>query len=103
MDCDRGDGTSEMTKAISLVALLAFSHAAQAKIHRSTAAKHAFQRENPCPSTGQHRGSCPGYIVDHIDPLCAGGADSPSNMQWQTVADAKLKDRIERRMCNRKH
>jgi hypothetical protein len=75
--------------------------AAPAAMHRSTAAKHAFQRATPCPSTGDIRGRCPGYIIDHIMPLCAGGADSPSNMQWQTRADALRKDRDERRMCRR--
>jgi hypothetical protein len=33
--------------------------------------------------------------VDHIQPLKRGGADSPSNMQWQTKAEAKAKDKIE--------
>jgi hypothetical protein len=28
-------------------------------------------------------------------PLKRGGADLPSNVQWQTLADAKVKDRIE--------
>ena len=42
---------------------------------------------------------CPGYIIDHVTPLCAGGSDKPTNMQWQTVADAKAKDRIEREQC----
>jgi hypothetical protein len=28
-------------------------------------------------------------------PLKRGGADSPSNMQWQTKAEAKAKDKIE--------
>ncbi len=27
----------------------------------------------------------PGFVVDHILPLCAGGADAVSNMQWQPV------------------
>ena len=46
----------------------------------------------------------PGYVVDHIVPLCAGGADAPSNMQWQTVEDAKVKDRQERATCSaRRH
>jgi hypothetical protein len=37
-----------------------------------------------------------GYVVDHIVPLECGGADVPSNMQWQTVQEAKIKDRSER-------
>ena len=54
-----------------------------------------FQRLHPCPSTGKTTGACPGYVRDHIVPLCKGGADSVSNMQWQTRADAKAKDRWE--------
>jgi hypothetical protein len=34
-------------------------------------------------------------VVDHVKPLKRGGADAPSNMQWQTKADAKAKDRVE--------
>jgi 5-methylcytosine-specific restriction endonuclease McrA len=37
----------------------------------------------------------PGYVVDHIIPLKHGGADAPSNMQWQTIAEAKAKDKWE--------
>jgi hypothetical protein len=66
------------------------------KIKRSGAAKHAFEREQPCPATGKSSGPCRGYIVDHKTPLECGGADSPSNMQWQTAADAKQKDKTER-------
>jgi len=62
---------------------------------RCSAARAAFERDNPCPSTGEPRGACPGYVVDHIIPLKRGGSDLPSNMQWQTVEDAKAKDRIE--------
>ncbi len=65
------------------------------KIKRSKAQKAAFQRENPCPSTGRTTGKCPGYVVDHVKALECGGADSPSNMQWQTVTDAKAKDKTE--------
>jgi hypothetical protein len=40
-------------------------------------------------------GPCPGYVIDHIVPLKRGGTDAPDNMQWQTVADGKAKDRTE--------
>jgi hypothetical protein len=38
-------------------------------------------------------------VVDHIVPLCAGGADAPQNMQWQSAAEAKAKDKLERSQC----
>jgi hypothetical protein len=52
-------------------------------------------KSHPCPSTGKTNGACKGYVVDHIVPLKRGGADSPANMQWQTTAAAKAKDKIE--------
>lgn len=66
------------------------------KIKRSTAARSAFMRGHPCPSTGRTSGRCPGYVVDHVRALECGGLDDPSNMQWQTVADGRAKDRTER-------
>ena len=39
--------------------------------------------------------SCPGYVIDHIIALKRGGPDTPANMQWQTVGEAKAKDRVE--------
>jgi hypothetical protein len=71
-------------------------HDKHGKIHRSKAAKAAFERQSPCPSTGKASGRCSGYVVDHVTPLECGGADAPSNMQWQTTADAKAKDKTER-------
>jgi 5-methylcytosine-specific restriction endonuclease McrA len=62
---------------------------------RCSAARAAFERDHPCPSTGEPRGACPGYVVDHIMPLKRGGADLPSNMQWQTLEEAKEKDKVE--------
>jgi hypothetical protein len=60
-------------------------------------AKRQFERQNPCPSTGKTTGRCPGYVVDHRRALAEGGADEPSNMQWQSTADAKAKDKWERK------
>ena len=68
---------------------------ARGRIARSAAARGEFQRENPCPATGLTRGACPGYIVDHVVALKHGGRDEPGNMQWQTVEQAKAKDRAE--------
>jgi len=84
-----------------LVALLLGSSLAFGKTYRDPAQRAAFMQQHPCPSTSKTKGRCPGYVVDHIKPLCAGGADHPSNMQWQTVAQAKKKDRLEREQCKR--
>jgi hypothetical protein len=66
------------------------------RIKRSAAAKNEFKRSKPCPSTGRSTGGCPGYVIDHVTPLECGGADAPSNMQWQTIAEGKAKDKTER-------
>lgn len=44
---------------------------------------------------------CPGYVIDHIKALACGGADAPENMQWQTVAEGKAKDRWELKECGK--
>lgn len=54
-----------------------------------------FQRAHPCPSTGRTAGTCPGYVRDHIVPLCKGGPDTVANLQWQSRQAAKAKDRWE--------
>jgi hypothetical protein len=81
---------------------LAFCPAlASAKEYRSLEVKHAFQRQHPCPSTGSPTGRCSGYVKDHVAPLTCGGPDAVSNMQWQTTAAAKAKDRWETKGCHR--
>jgi hypothetical protein len=59
------------------------------------AAKREFRKAHPCPATGRTSGACPGYVIDHVVPLKRGGPDAPANMQWQTTAAAKAKDKIE--------
>lgn len=68
----------------------------EGRIKRSTASKDAFKRQQPCPSTGRSSGPCPGYVIDHAKPLECSGADAASNMQWQTIAAGKAKDKTER-------
>ena len=65
------------------------------RIKRSRQARKEFTHQHPCPATGKSGGPCFGYVVDHINPLKRGGADSPDNMQWQTREAAKQKDRWE--------
>jgi len=65
------------------------------RIRRDTVARRAFREMNPCPATGSTTGACPGYVVDHIVPLKRGGQDVQDNMQWQSVDEAKAKDRWE--------
>jgi hypothetical protein len=69
----------------------AVSRNSHGRIKRSAAAKAEFERESGYPHGRK------GYVVDHITPLASGGADAPSNMQWQTEADAKAKDKTERK------
>ena len=71
------------------------SRNAKGRIARSAVAKRSFQKTHPCPSTRKATGACPGYVIDHMVPLKRGGADVPGNMQWQTTAAAKAKDKIE--------
>lgn len=68
---------------------------AHGKIARSPRARAEFKRLEPCPSTGRPSGGCPGYVIDHVIPLKRGGADRPFNMQWQSKAEAREKDRWE--------
>jgi hypothetical protein len=69
------------------------------RIERSSSAKRSFEASHPCPGTGGTSGPCKGYVIDHVKPLACGGADAPSNMQWQTAAGGKAKDKVERAGC----
>ena len=46
-------------------------------------------------------GPCKGYVIDHVKACACNGADEPSNMQWQTVAEVKAKDKWERKECGK--
>ena len=69
---------------------------------RERAPVREFRSTHLCPSTGDKTGPCPGYVVDHIVPLCWGGLDVPSNMAWQELQESYKKDVFERAACKLK-
>jgi hypothetical protein len=85
---------------VAVIAAL-LSSPLSAREYRSREVTREFQREHPCPSTGQTRGACPGYRKDHIKALACGGPDAVGNMQWQTISEAKAKDHWETKACAR--
>jgi hypothetical protein len=90
----RASGVCSAILVVALLNVLCVSTVPAVTI-RGSSAKAEFKHENPCPANGHRYGPCPGYVIDHIVPLACNGADSPSNMQWQTIADAKAKDKWE--------
>jgi hypothetical protein len=68
--------------------LLALATPALAE-QRDPAAVRQFIQQNPPPGPRSN------FVVDHIVPLIQGGTNALSNMQWQTIPDAKAKDRVE--------
>ena len=72
---------------------------ADARTKRSQSAKVEFKYQHPCPATGARKGPCKGCVIDHIKPLACGGADAVLNMQWETIAEGKAKDKWERKTC----
>lgn len=59
------------------------------RIKRSSSATREFKKQTGYPHGRK------GYVIDHIKPLKEGGCDCPENMQWQTIEDAKAKDKWE--------
>ena len=88
----------DLRLALALLALVSSPPAAHAAAAPDRSEIY-FRLANPCPATGQASGPCKGYVIDRIVPRVCGGADEPSNMQWQTLAEAKAKDKWERIGC----
>ena len=84
-----------------LLALVSGSFPTHSRIERSAPEVRAFRNEHPCPVSGRKRGACPGWQVDHAVPLCAGGEDKASNMQWLSVEDHRWKTFVDARECRK--
>lgn len=86
--------------ALILLLVWATSLCAEADQKRSRVEVVKFKLTNTCPSTGlKRKGPCPGHEVDHIIPLCAGGADKVANMQWLRVETHKVKTKKDVKHC----
>jgi hypothetical protein len=72
---------------VILVLLLSFD--AKADTCRDAKVKRAFDISQGYPHGRK------GYVVDHICALANGGLDSIINLQYQTIIEAKVKDKIE--------
>jgi hypothetical protein len=83
------------------VCLALVQGAATGQLSRSASEVRAFRAANPCPITGQIRGPCKGFEVDHAIPLCAGGPDHRSNMAWLSLEDHRFKTFVDVRECRK--
>lgn len=93
---------SPLSRAFLIALLFALLFALSVQVMaRDRAQVRAFRADHPCPATNQVRGGCPGFHVDHIIPLCAGGPDHPSNMQWITREDHRFKTLVDVRECRK--
>lgn len=79
--------------ALVIAALLGYRIYSVVHIKRDPRNVRMFLKENGLSGIPR------GYQVDHIMPLCAGGDDSPDNMQLLTIREHKRKTRDDVRKC----
>lgn len=82
-----------------LILLLTLPSSAEAGTKRNPATVREFKRTHICPSTGTYTQKCPGFVVDHLTALCAGGQDAVENMAYQEYNASIEKDKLERAEC----
>lgn len=88
-------------KQLCLIVLCALSTFAGGNVNGSQSALFEFKRQYPCPATGSTKGACKGYLISHVTPLACGGTDQLENLQWQMIAQAKLKNKSEVKACGK--
>lgn len=86
---------------LSVVAAITVAGCQHKPASRDRAVRGEFHRFNACPANGNTSGACPGFEVDHIIALCAGGADKPSNMQWLSIEAHRRKTIDDIRHCRK--
>lgn len=86
-------------QAIAAILLALATLPADARDGRNFNEVRKFRMGHPCPVTGQARGKCPGWEVDHIVARRCGGPDKASNMQWLSIEEHRKKSAREAREC----
>ena len=85
-----------MIKVLLVLALLSQDMSLDIEVgtkRSPTPAMNAFRKQ-----TGYQKGR-PGWVIDHVVPMCAGGPDAVANLQWQEAAASYRKDVFERALC----
>jgi hypothetical protein len=75
-------------------------------VKRSSTVLRQFRQRTICPATGKiEPRACPGYVIDHVEPLCKVGkaGDVLSNLQYQEYFASLIKDINERAECKRRN
>lgn len=91
-----------MARLIIALLLMLASLTALARDGRNASEVRKFRQAHPCPVTGEVRGRCPGFEVDHVLARRCGGKDKASNMQWLAVDEHRKKTAREARTCKGK-
>jgi hypothetical protein len=92
---ETGESMNYSESRETIEALIASKREAREKREVQARVRKLQFSQHPCPATGGTSGACMGYVIDHVVPLKRGGTDAPRDMQWQTTAEAKAKDKIE--------
>lgn len=74
------------------------SGSAYSRLHRHTTYE---TRLTVLRAYGVSLRSADDFELDHLVPLCLGGADRPANLWPEAWGEARQKDRLEARMCRK--
>lgn len=101
------DAASEVVAGVALAfAVTALAIAGSGESMIASTDETAVCRNDGLPGSAYSRAhrvvkrrSVPGHQVDHIVPLCLGGADVDANIQIEPIEEALEKDRLENYAC----
>lgn len=86
------------TRRLSAFLIALFVSYESVGAERSQSVRRAFIKEHPCPIVVD--GKCRAE-VDHAEPICAGGKDEVSNLQWLEIEQHRRKTAMDILRCAR--